>query len=230
MANNYLLHQNSKIFKAGSSIFQTGDNPRPAVVDFNPEVMDLANGAFVASWKNAINGNDARQTTAASQPIFRSGQINGLPVIDFDGVNDKLDLVLAATIKTLFIVVRTQTPNQNFGTLLQGTINGNGTRAFFGGNGGRYFQSVNGGGGLDANQYNKIYVNGIPATIDSALRQTYFTLMSMDFDDLRALTAIGMTETYPFQGQMARIIGYDYRMTTIDRTKKEKELITKYAL
>jgi len=45
-------------------------------------------GGFVSEWGDKSNGNNAIQSTGVSQPETGSRTINGLNVLDFDGVND----------------------------------------------------------------------------------------------------------------------------------------------
>src|SRR6266487_2102243 len=68
------------------------------------KILGLAGGAAVATWADASGrNNDATQTTAAAQPTYQTGVINGLPVVRFDstGTADWLNLgtadLLAAT-------------------------------------------------------------------------------------------------------------------------------------
>jgi hypothetical protein len=54
--------------------------------------VELQNGR-VASWRDRSgSGNDAASTTLDEQPAFAAGALNGLPAIDFDGVDDHFDL------------------------------------------------------------------------------------------------------------------------------------------
>ena len=47
------------------------------------------NGATVSQWADKSgNGRNAAQATAASQPTYTAGGLNGKPVLTFDGVND----------------------------------------------------------------------------------------------------------------------------------------------
>lgn len=60
------------------------------------------NGDSVQQWNNqngAGNGNLA-QSTAGKRPIFRTGELNGLPGIDFDGSDDTLTIGLATLTAT----------------------------------------------------------------------------------------------------------------------------------
>lgn len=71
--------------------------------------LALAEGATVSSWADSGPGGfTATQGTAAAQPTFRTGQINGLPVVRFDGVDDVLlsNASTSHTETTIFSVIK----------------------------------------------------------------------------------------------------------------------------
>jgi hypothetical protein len=50
------------------------------------DTLALTDGAAVASWTDSSgNGNTAAQATGGSQPIFKTAQVNGSPVVRFNG-------------------------------------------------------------------------------------------------------------------------------------------------
>lgn len=52
-------------------------------------ITPAVNGNGVQQWGDRSgNGNNVTQGTAASRPTFTTAQLNGLPTINFDGVND----------------------------------------------------------------------------------------------------------------------------------------------
>lgn len=54
-------------------------------------ITGLSDGAAVASWPDSSSmGNHATQGTADRRPLYRTGQVNGLPAVQFDGANDFL--------------------------------------------------------------------------------------------------------------------------------------------
>lgn len=72
-------------------------------------ITGVANGAALATWPDSSGrGFDAWQATTANQPIFRTNRQNGLPGVDFDGVNDFLATALSASSmnETILAVVR----------------------------------------------------------------------------------------------------------------------------
>lgn len=75
-----------------------------------------ANNTPVSTWiNNGGNTQTADQATAANQPTFLTAQINGLPVVRFDGTNDYLDIASNTdidnggpyTLRTFFLTIRT---------------------------------------------------------------------------------------------------------------------------
>lgn len=74
-------------------------------------ISGLANNASVSTWNSRTGTNNATQGTAANQPIYKTNQFNGNPVVEFDGTNDgltfsKLD---ASAAWALCVVKRTST-------------------------------------------------------------------------------------------------------------------------
>ena len=60
---------------------------------------------YVSVWADQSgNGNDAVQATGASQPLWVDGQLNGEPVLRFDGSNDFMSFNEVANIRTIFII------------------------------------------------------------------------------------------------------------------------------
>jgi hypothetical protein len=66
-------------------------------------------GDQVVMWRDqADDGNDASQATATEQPLFKTGIINGLPVVRFDGVDNNLEITQFAggnSAAEIFIVI-----------------------------------------------------------------------------------------------------------------------------
>ena len=52
----------------------------------------LSNNDAVSTWSSRTGTNDATQATAASKPIYKTNQLNGNPVLEFDGSNDWFQL------------------------------------------------------------------------------------------------------------------------------------------
>jgi len=55
------------------------------------QIAGLNDGDAVGTWSDLSgNGNDATQATASNKPTFQTNELNGLPSIQFDGVDDFL--------------------------------------------------------------------------------------------------------------------------------------------
>ena len=59
--------------------------------------VTVANAAAVSSWPALTGGVALTQATAANQPSFRTGVINGQPVVRFDGTSDFMAVASAIT-------------------------------------------------------------------------------------------------------------------------------------
>ncbi|WP_163866907.1 LamG domain-containing protein [Myxococcus eversor] len=79
--------------------------------------LDGTEGSAVASWRDASGlGNHALQGVAGARPVVRRNQLSGHAVLQFDGVNDRLDLTTNVFAPgqfplTVFAVLRTTDAN-----------------------------------------------------------------------------------------------------------------------
>lgn len=81
---------NSRLFKP-SWIQNSASGLWLMSVDINKDTKYLADNLAVNSWKNLFSSsNDANQATAANQPLNILNQLNGKPIVRFDGSNDSL--------------------------------------------------------------------------------------------------------------------------------------------
>lgn len=75
-------------------------------------ITGLADGASVATWADSSgSGNDATQSTAGYRPIYKTGIVNGLPVVRLDGADDWLSTPSIGSIATwtVFVVAKNTT-------------------------------------------------------------------------------------------------------------------------
>lgn len=73
------------------------------------EITGLSDGDPVATWSDLSgNGNDA--TEATNTPTYQTNEINSLPIVRFDGINDEMHIADDATLDvsniTIFSVVK----------------------------------------------------------------------------------------------------------------------------
>lgn len=74
-------------------------------------ISGLANNDAVSTWSSRTGSNDATQSTAANKPIYKIGQLNGNPALEFDGSNDLLQFgqLDASSAWAITILKRTST-------------------------------------------------------------------------------------------------------------------------
>src|SRR5690606_16469989 len=69
----------------------------------NPDLLwldasDLTSAGALSSWADKSGaGNTVTQATSGSQPVVVLDELNGLPVVRFDGENDRLSTSLSTT-------------------------------------------------------------------------------------------------------------------------------------
>lgn len=82
------------------------------------EITGKSDGDPVLSW-NDQSGNSRNMTEATNGPTYKTGIQNGLPVLRFDGSNDRLETVAASIGPnyTLFLVAKANGATTNTGIL-----------------------------------------------------------------------------------------------------------------
>lgn len=101
-------------------------------------ITGLADGEAVASWADSSgNGKSAANATGAEQPTYQTGEINGLPVVRFDGTDDDLTITGHGLTKpcSIFVVTRFAGGNANADRMFHASnmyvmIGGSGTNDF----------------------------------------------------------------------------------------------------
>ena len=76
------------------------------------QIVGLADSNSIQAWMDMSGqGNDVSQTTGADQPTYQTNELNGLPVVRFDGINDTLTRATISTSgnTTIFLVLVTAT-------------------------------------------------------------------------------------------------------------------------
>lgn len=215
-------------------------------------ITGLSDGNAVSSWSDSSgNSNNASQSTTASQPLYKTNIVNGLPVVRFDGSNDSIKTsafqITTTGNATLFWVYL---PANNFGVAYGaarfvnatvGTSNrfyfGSGTTATPGklhGNWGNGFKT--GTTNIDTSNFSfvtaqrtgetsgnaKTWINGT-ADINTTWSNAVATLGS-------ASVIVGGDSNGFMQGDMAEVIIFNSALSTSDQQAVEAYLQGKYGI
>lgn len=73
--------------------------------------LGLSNNDAVSTWSDISgNGNDATESTGSNQPLFITSQVNGYPIVRFDGSDDRLGFgtnINTSAVSTFMVYSRT---------------------------------------------------------------------------------------------------------------------------
>ncbi len=74
-------------------------------------ISGLSNNDVLGTWSSRTGTNNATQSTEASKPTYKTNQLNGNPVVEFDGSNDFLEFskLNGSAAWALCVVKRTST-------------------------------------------------------------------------------------------------------------------------
>ncbi|MEL6535918.1 MAG: Calx-beta domain-containing protein, partial [Bacteroidota bacterium] len=204
--------------------------------------LTQVDGTGVSSWPDASgNTNDADQATAGNQPTFETAEINGQPVIRFDGNNDYLrNAAVSYNARTFFTVVRPAAPytggfGQVWGSYGEGAHlalddrAGNKNGFSFDGN-----ASTQGRYGLNGADYGALASNtNLPPWVNATSQ-----LITAEFQSTQPLTDQTLGSTFPghsvgsfhYGGDIAEVIVYNVALNTARRRIVENYLAAKYGL
>ena len=197
--------------------------------------LALNNGDPVASWADQSGvGNNVTQGTTANKPTFVTNQINGLPVVRFDGTDDRLNAANSgyAQTNTIFVVANvganagykdmfsSTTGNENAlyldtaevfrifaGTELAGSGDVHGAFKLF--------------CGIFAGSSSKLYINGT---------QNGSTGNAGTGDSSTFRLGDGPGASTPLPGDIAEVLFYNASLTDAQRQQVEAYLNARYAL
>lgn len=206
--------------------------------------INLANGALIPTW-NDVSGNNhhASQSNSTYQCTLQTNQINGLPAVRFDGINDYFDDNHSYSARTVFYVYNILSANQQVTDL--GQIWGNyadgahlaldarnnpGTWSFDADN------SVSNTGRLALNGAAFGAFNGNPSTPNWTYDQ--FDIVVGEFNATRNLTRQVLGSLIPsfplgehqYGGDVSEIIVYNTTLNVAQRIIVENYLAAKYNL
>lgn len=208
------------------------------VLHLDAGALDLSNDASVAQWDDLSGfNNDAAQSTAANQPTYKTGILNGKPVVEFDGTDDYLltDAFSSAISQpnTVFVVWKTNTTGTQFAIdgiasgsrhgIFQGTGGGNNV-AFYAGSTQSYSKTTP----FDAAIISSALFNGANSEVwengESKLTQ------NLGSHNLTGIT-VGVRQGFSIgflDGDIAEVLIYDRALTENERVQVELYLDGKY--
>ena len=102
----------SKEVSATAIVTPNDISPSKIAFWYKADSLTLGDGASVASWSDSGSfANTLTQGTPANQPVFKTNQLNGYPVVRFDGVNDEMLKTggtgfASSTNKIIFLVLK----------------------------------------------------------------------------------------------------------------------------
>lgn len=202
-----------------------------------------ADGDSVSTWRDVSgNGNDATQTTSASQPVYKENILNGKPVIRFDGSNDAIATSTTGRLGVtnadyeLFVVVKTNSTDLVFivsagSEHLEAHING--------GLGIRYIPNT----GIYVDYGSSNEFNDGSAHLISLRASSSNAILRIDGIDRASSGSSGICSTdatlmfgarlnsgYFLNGDIAECVLYNRNLDSLERSAIETSLAQKYNL
>ena len=185
-------------------------------------------GGIVSQW-NDLSGNEnhAIQNTSDYRPIFIENEINGLPVIRFDGSNDFMEFNEITDTRTAFFVVKHRTGSQAYAPILgHPTVYdwcaGDTPDKLFGLNTSIYIRN------------GSAFVNGTSTPVLSIVLPTTFSTISVITTGNVREKYITLDRDYIgsrcWDGDYAEIIIYNRALSSEERTIVEAYLSEKYSI
>jgi hypothetical protein len=234
----------SGIHRQGSRVFGSGSSFTPSSIAglelwlAADAIVGKVDADPIATWTDASGaGHDATQATGANQPLYKTGIVNGKPVLRFDAVNDSMGLTLAADASRTIFIVGKQAANTSFVTMLD----------FGGGNSAKVYN-----GGASNWTYG---TNQAVADVNLGAVTTVFTVITLRVNSAASLDAHinnGAANTFDpddsittatsvfvgsrnggsewWNGDIAEIISYSNALSNTDRDSVRTYLGAKYGL
>ncbi len=193
------------------------------------DLLALVDGDPVGTWPDSSgNANNATQATSGFRPVYKTGIVNGLPAVKFDGVDDFMGFTPLTTIQSAFFVVKNLASggNQPFAPILGGTS----TFDWIGGGATTLLDSSFASANLISGSG---YVNGVSTVVASIVRPLVFALLEVIAIGPTAANYLTQDRTNfnrNWDGYYAEVILYDSALGSTDRVKVENYLLAKYGL
>ena len=184
-------------------------------------------GGWVTQWADQSgNNNDAFQTKGTAAPELVANEVNGLPVLRFDG-GDTVDFTTRLlTIRTVFWVVS------------ESEAAGAGARSLLGDVSFAHFRGGDGDpgtiwstGASSAVRNGQTWVNGLPVDGRITPRPRAISIISLVTTGNTTAGEFGEGRfTQPWNGDLAELIIYDRPLTASERKAVEDHLLAKYEI
>lgn len=71
-------------------------------------ISGIADGGAVGTWSSRTGSNDVTQSTGTQQPVYETNELNGNPVVRFDGSNDVMSCSFATANTPSVVMVSKQ--------------------------------------------------------------------------------------------------------------------------
>jgi concanavalin A-like lectin/glucanase superfamily protein len=212
-------------------------------------ITGLADADPVATWIDSSgNGRDATQATEANKPTYQTAELNGLPIVRFDGTDDFLrntafyDFADEYTVFTVAAFASVADTTQALLEVTTGSVN-TGFSVLFDANGDKWIvQDSTGGvavsiaGGNDgifrqrtgivrgSASESQFYRNG------TSIGTATYTSPNANLIDVIDIGRLAGLESWSFNGDIAEIIMYSRALSDTERQQVEDYLMDKYAL
>jgi hypothetical protein len=191
--------------------------------------VTLAGGtSYVSAWQDQSGTNNhALQSTTASQPLFVAGDVNGLPVLRFDGTNDWLSFTTRlTTIRTVFWVVRENPSATNGYRFLLGDVS---TYDFCADGARKIWSSSYSSASI---QNGETRLNGTLVNGTTTDRPTTMAVVSLVTTGAVTADSFSRDRSYGWHwfGDLAELVIYDRVLSDAERASVEAQLARKYGI
>ena len=209
-------------------------------------LSSLNDGDNVTTWTdNSGNGHNATQSTSSYQPTLQEGEINGLPVVRFDGNNDFFTDSITYDARTVYGVFRMSSTLQSTSELGQfwGSYSEqihvamdarSGNQRGYSFDGGSPLNSFTGEITYNGTTFSGFYYNTNASSVKWSYGQE--ALFGVEFASTKTVHYQGIGSLYPafgvgvhqYGGDMAEIIVYNVTHNEAEQTIIENYLAAKY--
>lgn len=197
---------------------------------YKADALGLSDGDPVGSWADSSGNSRTPTQSGSSRPTYKTGIVNGMPVVRFDGSNDYLSLSQSFISADAWTILTVSKSSSGTGPIASNDSSGNRGWVFWRGTSGGNFET----GGSPGTSYTassgfdvitirggiEIYVNGvfnISSTRSIPSNAAPFEIGRRNFGEL-------------LTGDIAEIIIYNRRITRAERAGIEQYLASKYAI